>query len=101
MVQDKLKNPLNLTEHWKSETNLSRTMKFILDFWHRLSIGPVRDKIHGLRQICLRFPVLFFYLSRTFQCLLSLSCLYRQQQVELTIREQAIHHNELIMQWED
>ena len=34
-------------EHWKSETNLSRTMKFVPDFCHRLSIG------HGLRQICL------------------------------------------------
>ena len=30
-------------------------------------------------QICLGFPVLFFYLSRTFRCLSSLSCLYRQQ----------------------
>ena len=42
---------LNLTEHWKSETNLSRTMKFVPDFHHRLGIGPVHDKIHGPRQI--------------------------------------------------
>ena len=42
---------LNLTEHWKSETNLSQTMKFVPDFHHRLSIGPVCDKIHGPRQI--------------------------------------------------
>ena len=69
MVQDKFKNPLNLTEHWKSETNLSRTMKFIPDFCHRLSIGPVRETIYGPRQICLGFLVLFFYLSWTFQCL--------------------------------
>ena len=47
MVQDKLKNPLNLSEQWKSETNLSRTMKFIPDFCHRPSIGQVCDKIHG------------------------------------------------------
>ena len=76
MVRDKFKNPLNLTEHWKSKTNLkihdkihgprqilkpyldlkgffnlSWTMKFVLDFCHRLSIGPVCDKIHGPRQI--------------------------------------------------
>ena len=61
-------------ENWKSKTNLSRTMKFVPDFCHRLSIG------HGVRQICFGFPVLFFYLSQTFQCLSSLSCLYRQQQ---------------------
>ena len=63
-VQDKVQDKVGL---WKSETNLSWTMKFILDFCHRLSIGPIQDTILGLRQICLRFPVLFFYLSRTFQ----------------------------------
>ena len=41
------KSETNKKEHWKSETNLSWTMKFVLDFCHRLSIG------HGLRQICL------------------------------------------------
>ena len=56
MVQDKFKNPLNLSEQWKSETNLSQTMKFVPDFCHRLSIGQVHDKIHGPRQICLGFP---------------------------------------------
>ena len=102
--------------------NLSRTMKFLLNFHHRLSIGKIwykfhgprqikkpfklskrkkraleiRDKFvldheiytgflhrlsvgHGPRQIGLGFPVLFFYLSRTFRCLSSLSCPYRQQ----------------------
>ena len=58
-----------LLVRFKGFLNLSRTMKFIPDFCHRLSIVPVRDTIYGLRQICLIFPVLFFYLSRTFQCL--------------------------------
>ena len=51
--------------------------KFVSDFQ---SIG------HGPRQICLTFPVLFFYLSWTFRCLSSLSCLYRQQQ-EYVLRQ--------------
>ena len=45
MVRDKFKNPLNLDRVF----NLSRTMNFVMDFCHRLSIGPVHDKIHGLR----------------------------------------------------
>ena len=40
-----------LSVRFKGFFNLSRTMKFVLDFCHRLSIGPVHDKIHGLRQI--------------------------------------------------
>ena len=40
-----------LSVRFKGFYNLSRTMKFVLDFCHRLSIGPVHDKIHGPRQI--------------------------------------------------
>ena len=40
-----------LSVRFKGFFNLSWTMKFVLDFCHRLSIGPVHDKIHGLRQI--------------------------------------------------
>ena len=40
-----------LSVRFKGFFNLSRTMKFVPDFFHRLSIGPVCDKIHGLRQI--------------------------------------------------
>ena len=41
----------NLSVRFKGFLHLSWTMKFVLDFCHRLSIGPVRDKIYGLRQI--------------------------------------------------
>ena len=40
----------------------------------------MKKKISLKKKFCLRFAVLFFYLSRTFRCLSSLSCLYRQQQ---------------------
>ena len=87
----------NLVQSSWSKTNL-KPFKSIwameMEIW---------DKIHGLRQIYLRpWPMLslwqksgtnfmvwdkfvsdfqcsFFYLSRTFRCLSSLSCLYRQQ----------------------
>ena len=39
----------------KRYLNLSRTMNFVPDFHHGLSIGPVWDKIHGLRQIQIPF----------------------------------------------
>ena len=40
-----------LSVRFKGFLNLSPTMKFVPGFCHRLRIGPVRDKIHGLRQI--------------------------------------------------
>ena len=40
-----------LSVRFKGFLNLSQTMKFLPDFCHRLSIGPVRDKIHGPGQI--------------------------------------------------
>ena len=40
-----------LSVRFKGFFNLSQTMKFVPDFCHRLSIGPVRDKTHGPRQI--------------------------------------------------
>ena len=81
-----------LSVRFKRFINLSQTMKFVPDFCHRLSIGPVRDKIHCPRQALAQSVTKFmvqdkfvsdfqcsFYLSRTFRCLSSLSCLYRQQ----------------------
>ena len=47
---------VRLSARFKGFLNLSRTMKFVLDFCHRLSIGKIRYKFHGLRQICLGFP---------------------------------------------
>ena len=40
-----------LSVRLKGFFNLSQTMKFVQDFCHRLSIGPVCDNIHGPRQI--------------------------------------------------
>ena len=42
MVQDKFKNPLNLTQHWKSKTNKKR----VLEIW---------DKFVSDHEICTRF----------------------------------------------
>ena len=44
-----------LSVRFKGFFNLSQTMKFVPGFCHRLSI------VHGLRQICLGFPVLFLF----------------------------------------
>ena len=40
-----------LSVRLKGFLNLSRTMKFVLYFCHRLSIGSVHDKVHGLRKL--------------------------------------------------
>ena len=40
-----------LSVRFKGFLNLCQTMKFVPDFCHTLSISPVHDKIHGLRQI--------------------------------------------------
>ena len=87
----------NLRQNSWSETNLSQTMA------NAKSMAKIWYKFHGPRQISLRpWPMLslwqksstnfmlrdkfishfqcsFFHLSRTFRCLSSLSCLYRQQ----------------------
>ena len=44
--------------------------------------GEIVKKKFPLKKFCLGFQVLFSYLSRTFRCLSSLSCLCRQQQVK-------------------
>ena len=41
--------------------------------------GEMVKKNFPFQKFCLGFPVLLFYLSWTFRCLLSLDCLYRQQ----------------------
>ena len=52
------KSETNKKEHWKSETNLSWTMNFVTDLANAKSLAKIWYKFHGVRQICLRFPLL-------------------------------------------
>ena len=50
-------------EHWKSKTNLSRTMNCVSDWASVKSMAKIWYKFHGLRQLCLRFPQTNFVLD--------------------------------------
>ena len=57
------KTETNKEEHWKSETNLSRTMNCVSDWANAKSMAKIWYKFHGPRQICLRFPKSNFVLD--------------------------------------